>query len=337
MSRKDTLNSIFLKKPEAPAPAPAKPAERVRTGAISAMGSSLQEMTETARAASRLQQQLAAGEVVLSLDPSQVEGSKIADRIPIEVDPGFDELVLSISAHGQQVPILVRPHPEKAGQFQIAYGRRRLRAAEKLGRPVMAVVRKLTDVEMVVAQGRENLDRADLSFIEKAFFAKHLEDAGFDRATITAALSTDKADLSRYIATARRIPDAVVARIGPAPKAGRARWLALADKIDDAKVLALVERTLDDPMVVASDSDTRFQAVWKALDKPPRKAASRADAWTTPQGKRAGHLERADGKTLLVFNEKVVPDFAAFVSSRLDQLYAEFLARKEPGAEREGE
>jgi hypothetical protein len=54
------------------------------------------------------------------------------------------------------------------GHFQVAYGHRRLRAAELLQIKVKAVVRYLSDIEMVVVQGKENSDRRDLSFIERA-------------------------------------------------------------------------------------------------------------------------------------------------------------------------
>lgn len=331
MSRKDAINSLFLKKPEPAPPSPAKSGERVRTGAIAAMGSSLQEMTEGARTAERLHRQLAEGETVVSLDPAQIDGSTIADRIVIDVDPGFDELVASIRESGQQVPILVRPHPEKAGRFQIVYGRRRLRAAVRLGIAVKAIVRSIPDAELVIAQGRENLNRADLSFIEKAFFARRLEDAGYERTTITAALATDKADLSRYIAVARRVPEEIVMRIGPAAKAGRARWLRLAEKLDDAKVVTAVEALLNDPEVCCLDSDGRFQAICNAIDQPQTRPARRSDVWTTASGKRAGHVERSEGKTSLVFNEKLVPEFATWISSRLDELYSEFSSAKEEG------
>lgn len=324
MSRKDAINSLFLKKPAPPASPQPKSVERVRTGAIAAMGSSLQEMTEGARAAERLQQQLAEGEAVVTLDPKQIEGSMIADRIPTNLDPGFEALVANIDEYGQQVPILVRPHPTRGDQFQIAYGRRRLRVAVRLGRPVKAIVRRLSDAELVIAQGRENLDRADLTFIEKAFFARRLEDAGYDRATIIAALSTDKSDLSRYIGIARRLPELIVLKIGPAPKSGRARWIALADRLSDSKAAARAEAVLDDPETTTQDSDGRFQLVWKAVDKSPRRAAKRSDVWMNPAGKRAGRVERSEGKTALVFNEKVVPEFATWISSRLDELYAEF-------------
>jgi ParB family chromosome partitioning protein len=233
MSRKDAINSLFLSKPaqSASPTSPARSPERVRSSAVGAMGNSLQELTQGARAAAKLHEQLLAGDHVVSLDTSLIDPSPIADRLQAELDPGFDLLVASIEESGQQVPILVRPNPSIDGRYQIAYGRRRLRALAQLGRPVKAIVRELSDDELVVAQGRENLDRADLSFIEKALFAKRLEDAGYDRSVIMAALSTDKSDLSRYIAIARRVPEELARQIGPAAKAGRARWSALVEAL----------------------------------------------------------------------------------------------------------
>jgi ParB family chromosome partitioning protein len=323
MSRKDAINSLFLTKPTG-VPSPSKSAERVRTGAIAAMGTSLQEMTESAKAAERLQQQLATGDAVIDIEPGLIDGSTIADRIPADVDKDFDGLVASIAENGQQVPILVRPHPGKVGRYQIAYGRRRLRAADQLGKPVKAIVKTLSDQELVIAQGRENLDRSDLSFIEKAFFAKHLEDAGYERQTIIAALSTDKADLSRYITVARRIPEALVQRIGPAPKAGRSRWLALAERLESGKHREEIDRVLDELSAASADSDSRFQAVSKLVDKTGKPRAVRQGEWSTPDGRRASQVEKRGAKTAIVFNEKVVPEFASFVSSRLDGLYQEF-------------
>ena len=55
-----------------------------------------------------------------------------------------------------------------------------------------AVLRHLSDAELVVAQGKENNERRDLSFIERALFAAHLEERKFDRDTIQAALGVDK-------------------------------------------------------------------------------------------------------------------------------------------------
>ncbi|RWO62353.1 MAG: plasmid partitioning protein RepB [Mesorhizobium sp.] len=332
MSRKDAIDTLFLKKPVASEKAAAeKPAARVRSGAISAMGSSLQEMAEGAKTAARLQDQLASGEAVVSLDPSTVEGSTIADRLPTAIDPKFDQLMASIAENGQQVPILVRPHPEKAGRYQIAYGRRRLRAAVELGQEVSAIVRSLTDRELVVAQGRENLDRADLSFIEKALFALRLEGAGFDRATITAALSTDKSDISRYIAIARTIPEKLAAQIGPASKAGRSRWIALAGSIAKPRVMDTVEAVLETDRFKAADSDTRFALIFDLALKRPAKPSRKVKAWSTPKGKKAARIQQETGRTALVFDEKLVPSFGEYVATQLDRLYLQFLETSEGG------
>jgi ParB family chromosome partitioning protein len=325
MSRRDSIDSLFLKKPVATASSASKSADRVRTGAISAMGSSLHEMAENAKQATRLQQQLAEGEAVISIDPASIDTSKIVDRIPADVDPAFDALVASVAEHGQQVPILVRPSPQTTGRFEIAYGRRRLKAAAKLGLPVRAIVRNLSDSQLVIAQGRENLDRKDLSFIEKAFFAKHLEDAGCDRPTIIAALASDKADVSRYVATARQLPEDLVQLIGPAPKAGRARWLALVDHLASPSKLATARERLIGYAGDRLESDARMDALLRALGETDKVAtATKTETWKTPAGKRGARIEARNEKTTIIFEEKVVPAFAQFVSAKLNDLYKEF-------------
>lgn len=326
MSRRSSIDSLFLQKP-APTTSSAsasKSPDRVRTGAISAMGTSLQEMAENAKHATKLQQQLADGEMVIAIDTASIDDSKIADRILIDVDPAFDALVETIAEHGQQVPILVRPSPSESGRFEIAYGRRRLKAAERLGRPVRAIVRNLSDSELFVAQGRENLDRKDLSFIEKAFFARNLEDGGCDRSTIIAALVSDKADVSRYIAIARQIPEEIVKMIGPAPKAGRSRWVALAEHLGTESNLAKARQLLAGYSDSKLESDARLTGLLKILQEPVPTAKERPEAWVTPDGKKGAQIGGRDGRTAITFDDAVVPAFALFVSSRLNALYEEF-------------
>lgn len=262
MSRKATIDTLFLGKAGGGTSAASDPG-RVRTGAIAAMGTSLKELTETALSASRMQEQLENGDAVIEIDPADVDASMVNDRLIAEIDPDFDDLVESIRGSGQQVPILVRPNPASSARYQIAYGRRRMRAAAKLGAKVRAIVREMTDAELVIAQGKENLDRKDLSFIEKAMFARQLEEQGFERPVIMAALSTDKGDLSRYITVAKTIPQDVVEAIGPASKAGRARWIALGEKLSTGS--APVKRTLHSAEFRALDSDARFAMLFNAL------------------------------------------------------------------------
>lgn len=335
MSRKDVLNNLFTSKLGAPNRTDAQPRraghEPVRSGAVSAVSSVLSVMADDARAAGELRDLIKAGTTVIEIDPGLVDGSAIADRLPTLKDPKFDALVESMRAHGQKVPILVRPHPTTAGRYQIAYGRRRLRGAANLGAKVKAFVLELTDEELVIAQGLENGPRADLSWIEKSLYARRLEDAGHDRLTIMAALSTDKADLSRYISIARMIPVTLIEAIGPAPKAGRPRWAALAERLEKPAAQIAAGQVLERPEFHDADSDARFAMVFDALRAAPARRRGNVSVWHNPNGKKAARIERANGRTIISFEEKHVPEFAAYLEDRLDELYRQFVNQTEEG------
>jgi ParB family chromosome partitioning protein len=339
MSRKDVINSLFTAKLGAPNRPETQPRragnEPVRSGAVSAVSSVLSVMAGDAREAGELREQIKAGAVVIEIDPGLVDGSSIADRIPTANDPEYDALLESMRESGQKVPILVRPHPTIPGRYQIAYGRRRVRGAGDLGTKVKAQVLDLTDEELVVAQGLENGPRKDRSWIENALYARRLEDADFDRSIIQAALATDKADLSRYISIARRIPESLIEAIGPAPKAGRARWTALADRLEKPAVQVAMKQVVDRPEFQAADSDARFAIVVEALRVAPPRRRGSVGVWHNPNGKKAARIERANGRTTISFEEKHVPEFAAYLEGRLDELYHQFVNQKEEGSANE--
>ncbi|MGZ8364267.1 MAG: ParB/RepB/Spo0J family partition protein [Caulobacteraceae bacterium] len=103
-------------------------------------------------------------------------------EIPIDLvhrnpdQPRFDfqegaltELAASMRERGVLQPILVRPKPGEAGQFQIVAGERRWRAAQRAGlATIPALVRELDDRETLEIALVENVQRADLSAIEEA-------------------------------------------------------------------------------------------------------------------------------------------------------------------------
>ncbi|GAC1337422.1 MAG: ParB/RepB/Spo0J family partition protein [Acetobacteraceae bacterium] len=79
------------------------------------------------------------------------------------------DLTDSIRQQGVLQPILARPHPDRAGQFQIIAGERRWRAAQAAGlHEVPVLVRTLSDTEAMAASLVENLQRQDLDPIEEA-------------------------------------------------------------------------------------------------------------------------------------------------------------------------
>ena len=229
------------------------------------MGLELNRLTDEAKQASELRQQILAGSSVVELDPALVEPSFMSDRLARNGDTDYRKLVESIRHSGQQVPILVRPHPEKPAAYQIAFGHRRRDAALELGVPVKAVVRSLSDQELVVAQGKENAERRNLSFIERALFATALDRRGFSRATVNAALGVQTSEMTRLLAVAASIPPRIIAAIGPAPKAGRPRWMELAKLLEADAPLELADRYINEPSFAALSSDRRFDALIEAV------------------------------------------------------------------------
>ena len=199
---------------------------------------------------------------VIDIAPDLIDASFIQDRLETTADE-LASLTDSIRERGQLIPILVRPHLEHTGRYQIAYGRRRLAAARTLGRPVRATVKQLSDDELVVAQGQENIERKDLSYLERALFAAKLEERGFPRQTIMSAVSTDKASLSKLISVATRIPRDILEAIGPAPKIGRDPWNQLLSALCDNKHALAMVRTI----VTSAESSRKTSAL---RDRAPR-------------------------------------------------------------------
>jgi ParB family chromosome partitioning protein len=227
-----------------------------------------------------------------------------------------------IREHGQTVPILVRPKAKEAGRFEVAFGHRRLRAARELGIKVRAVVRNLTDEQLVVAQGQENSGRTDLSFIERARFAARLENHKFTRETIMAALNIDKAALSRLILMATRIPQDIINAIGPAPSFGRVRWQELADLLDGELGQTKARDLISKPEFAVLDSDKRFEFLHGSLTASTKRA--RSEPYNATDGTRLVRIARTENKITLSFDTRIVAGFGDFVAEKLQFLYEEY-------------
>lgn len=329
--------------PTAPAPAghsttqPGSLSGRTSSGAVRTMGLTLSSISREMEEARALREALENGERILALDPAKVDASFVSDRLSEEDrdDPDFLQLVESMREAGQQVPILVRPHGETPDRYQVAYGHRRLKAARRLGLPIRAIVRSLSDDELVLAQGKENAERRNLSFIERAVFARSLEDRGFDRKLICEALAVQKSELSRLLQVADAVPVRFIRAIGPAPKAGRERWMALGEiflngngaEIEKADDEATSERFR------AADSDTRFQMLFeRALPVRLRKSVKEAPLeLKAPDGRVFARVDRRGRAVKIEFAADVAPAFIERMSARLNEDYAAFVAAEAAG------
>lgn len=322
MARKHLLSGLI----GAELPAGNKPADTPGPGQLASPSSipSTGGSRGAIGAVSRSIEQLKA-QSVAEIAPDLIEGSPITDRLPGSPE-SHAELVASIREHGQQVPILVRPHPEKEGRFQIAYGRRRLRALAELGRPVRSIVKTLTDEQLVVAQGQENSARADLSFIEKAVFAASLEDGGFGRETIMASLSVDKTGLSRLISAASKVPRDIIEAIGAAPKAGRDRWVELAARLDITEAAARAKRVASGEAFASKATDERFAAIFDAV-APKRPRAVRPSIVKASDGTPVARVKQDGDGVIVAVDGRSAPGFGAYLVESLSEIYAAFKRR----------
>jgi ParB family chromosome partitioning protein len=298
-----------------------------QSSALGAISQSLGGISEKVKRAEEIEQKLVEGQVIVELDPALIDNSFVPDRMEAteEQNVVFREL---IREHGQNVPILVRPKPNGAERYEVAFGHRRLRAARELGIKVRAVVRSLTDEQLVIAQGQENSGRTDLTFIERARFAARLEDLKFSREIIMASLNVDKAALSRLIAIATRVPASVIDAIGPAPAFGRPRWQKLADLFEREDNRARALEIVKAPTFRALDTDKRFETLAESLREKTSRA--RAETWSAKDGTHAAKVSRAGKKLTLIFDDRVAPRFGDFVRERLQTLYDEFEAADPP-------
>jgi ParB family chromosome partitioning protein len=81
----------------------------------------------------------------------------------------IEELAESIRNNGVLQPILVRPSPQRGGEYEIVAGERRWRAAQKTGLTTLPVlVRALNDERAYEIALIENIQREDLNPLEEA-------------------------------------------------------------------------------------------------------------------------------------------------------------------------
>lgn len=288
-------------------------------------------ITREAEEARALRQTLLKGERVVSIDPGRIESSFVEDRLTIEGadDAGFASLVESMAESGQQVPVLLRPHPEREGHFQTAYGHRRIKAAARLGREVKAIVRVLSDAELVLAQGKENAERRNLSFIERGLFAQNLVARGFDRKVIGDALAVQKSELSRLLQVVESAPERFIRAIGPAPKAGRERWMKLGEILKSEARQVIAVNVIYSEAFKALDSDARFQMLFYRLDRRTRPEATPAEELEDGEGHVFAWLKR-DGKTARIeFAAGTDATFIDEAGGLLASRYDKFLRKRE--------
>lgn len=319
MARKNLLASVTSS--IGPATDAEGRAEYAKRGASRSMMQSLDEMAENSM-------RLLDGETVVSLDPAVLDSSFVSDRLE-DGDEQFRELREAIRRSGQSSPILVRPHPETSGRYMIVFGHRRAKVARDLGINVRAVIKPMADIAHVVAQGQENTARANLSFIEKAFFAKKLSDAGMTKDTIKAALTVDDTLLSRMLSVAETVPQAVLDAVGAAKGVGRDRWEDLKKLVQAPANAAKAVEFVTSEGFIAAESNQRFDLLLNSVKRTSKKHKKgrvdpNAKSWSL-SGESISVTTKDTGTAFtMALKATDASRFGAYLSENLERLYRAF-------------
>lgn len=320
MARKDLLASVTasLTREQPVHSASQARSDYAKRGASRSMMQSLDELAENSV-------RMLDGETVVAIDPKDLDGSFIADRIG-EDDAEYLQLRQAIRTSGQSTPILVRPHPHDTGRYMIVFGHRRAKVARDLGINVRAVVKRLADIEHVIAQGQENTARADLSFIEKSLFARKLIEGGMTKDTVKSALTVDDTLLSRMLSVAETVPEAVLSVVGAAKGVGRDRWEELKKLVQiPTNATKAIEYVRTEQFAAGQVKDEVFNLLLshlKSSNTPKKpKVALAPKAWAPPDKSLSVAIRGTPKKASIIVEAAYGLHFAEFIAGQLDGLY----------------
>lgn len=189
------------------------------------------------------------------------------------------DLVGSIRERGVLQPLIVRPLPDLEKQYQIVAGERRWRAAQQVPlHEVPAIVRDLTDTEVLEIAIIENIQREDLDPIEEAQgYRQLIETFGHTQEKLASALGKSRSYIANLLRLLQLPGEVQTMLIERALTIGHARALITA-----ADPVALAQRVVSEGMSVReAESLARVQhgpATEEASStKSRRKAGKDAD------------------------------------------------------------
>ena len=148
-----------------------------------------------------------AGEGGSSASSSSLRMVALASIKPLPGNPrkvfdeaALDELAASIASRGVIQPIIVRPHPDGQG-YQLVAGERRWRAAQKARlHEIPALVRALSDREVMALALIENLQREDLNPVEEArAYHRLAEDEGMIQVDIAKMVEKSRSHVANMM------------------------------------------------------------------------------------------------------------------------------------------
>jgi ParB family transcriptional regulator, chromosome partitioning protein len=137
------------------------------------------------------------GERLVHLDPSTIESNPQQPRRVFR-EEALEELAASIKQDGVQEPVLVR---QVEGRYELVSGERRVRASIMADvSPIPAIVRDVSDRDMLKLGLIENIQREDLNSIETAqAYDKLIAEFGWTQEELAAEVGKKRATVTNTL------------------------------------------------------------------------------------------------------------------------------------------
>jgi ParB family transcriptional regulator, chromosome partitioning protein len=271
------------------------------------------------------------GKLVIEIEPDRIIDTNWRDRDERALgldDTELLELVRSIEAHGQRVPITVRPSKAPVGKYEIVVGHRRHRACMKLGRSVKAIVEDMSDLDLVVQMEVENSVRRDLSVIEKARKYRAFVEGGLMNQAQIADRFGYSQGLVAQLMSINEIPHSVVDALGTPLAMSKRQGLLLVRAMRDE---SLYKRALEQAAAVADSGLSLEQRIAflrgrrSSLTGPGSGPRSHVTAeYKNAHGRVVLALAQQDERPVIRFPPDADEDFVRFVWERLAAAHEEY-------------
>jgi len=159
------------------------------------LGRGLDALFNTPQPSSEVREESALREIPVS----EIRGNPFQPRKSFRPEE-LSELQESLKANGLLQPVTVRKSPKGNG-YELIAGERRLRAATALGwEKIPAVVKDLSDQEILTLALVENLQRADLNPIEEAAgYHQLIQDFGYTQVTVATMVGKDRSTIANVL------------------------------------------------------------------------------------------------------------------------------------------
>ena len=231
-------------------------------GGASADGANTPRATEQVA----VPESLADGSRLILVDPSELHPNPKQPRTHFDED-ALQELAESIRRDGVQEPVLVRER--KGGGYELISGERRVRASVMAdARQIPAVVRDVSDRDLLRLGLIENIQREDLNAIETAeAYQQLIDEFGWTQEQVADEVGKQRATVTNTLRLLKLEPHVRTLVAEGRLSMGHAR--ALLAVANPAQQQALANRAVRDGLSVRAIEEMAAQAKGGAKPAPP--------------------------------------------------------------------